>query len=371
MALLTFLAWMVAFNAWQFAAWFHRHMTNDFRLYYGAARIGLDRGWDRIYDIGLQQQTDLATWPGFDWWPYLNPPPLAWLMAPLTVLPAATASVVWMLVVTACLLASAGLAGAPDRWSLTWRIAAAAGFLPTFVALALGQVVPVVALALVGCWALLRTNREYLAGLALLPLLLKPQLALLVPVALLLIGRWRAFLAWFVPTAGLGLLSVLSLGAHGLQQYAGLLIDINRLSWDEPWSLRTLVGSGWAMQVAQAAVVAGGLFVVRTGRHRGPGFALSVTIMTTLLANTYLSPADLTILLVPVWLMAAQAHRQAQSRMLAVALWAIGWLAILTPPVFVLGLSFILVLLGLDYARSPASPEHREWLAMRSRIRAA
>jgi len=107
-----------------------------------------------------------------------------------------------------------GMSGGISRWVL-----AAAALAPWggAHAISLGQVVPLVAAGVVVSWRLLREEKQIAAGLALAVIFLKPNTAILVPVALLAAGRYRAFVAWL--GAG-GVVAVVALLAHRLARAA-------------------------------------------------------------------------------------------------------------------------------------------------------
>src|SRR6476660_8424249 len=185
-----------AFDLYQWAqAYASDNFHNDLTFYYAAAKIGLNHGWQSIYDLRLQQEAldalnsqihiaELAR--------YISPPPVAWLAVPLTLLPFQAAYVVW----SALLLGALGWAwylAAPGTGRLRLvHLAAALGWLPVIYGLQLGQPGLFVALGVAGAYALLRSGHQLQAGLALGVLALKPQLGFLVPVALLVSGRYRA-----------------------------------------------------------------------------------------------------------------------------------------------------------------------------------
>src|SRR5882757_5220929 len=186
-----------AFDLYQWAqAYASDNFHNDLTFYYAAAKIGLTHGWQSIYDLRLQQEAldalssriqiaELAR--------YISPPPVAWLAAPLTLLPFQVAYFVW----SALLLGALGWTwylAAPGTGRLRLvHLAAAIGWLPVIYGLQLGQPGLIVAVGVAGCCALLRRDRPFWAGVALGALVLKPQLAFLVPAALLVSGRYRAF----------------------------------------------------------------------------------------------------------------------------------------------------------------------------------
>jgi hypothetical protein len=357
-ALLGALAWFVAFNVYQMAVWsLRRARDNDFKLYYGAASVGLRSGWQRIYEAALQRQAVAAAWPGKGWLPFVSPPPLAWLAAPLTLLPAPAAYAVWAFLMAACLVAASQLAAPRDGLARTLWAGLALGFLPTYVAVASGQVAALIALAVAAAWALLEREREWLAGLALLPIALKPHIAFLVPVALLAAGRWRTFAAWGAGSAFLAALSALSLGVGGLREYVALLGTVASRPDELRWSFVSLLGPGPASWAAEAAAVALALLAAWRGRRGADvlAVALSAGVLGSLLANRYLNPSDLTLLLLPIWLLA----RRAATPWLVAALgglWLAGWFAVaLGPPVMAMEAATLALLLAPESWRS-ASP---------------
>ena len=183
---------------------------NDFTFYYAAARIGLAHGWPNIYDLGLQQAELDAIGSGIkiaQLARYISPPPVAWSALPFTALPFPVAYWIWCALLVAALVLTWHLA-APGRGAVrTIHLAAAIGWLPVIYALQLGQPGVFVALGVAACYALLLADRPFWAGAVLGALALKPQLAFLVPAALLLGGRSRAF--WAVSYTHLTLPTIL------------------------------------------------------------------------------------------------------------------------------------------------------------------
>src|SRR5262249_8527929 len=128
--------------------------------------------------------------------PYLSPPADSWLTVPLSSAPYDLALTVWASVLMLAMTLALG-------WTSTYtgpaRIAAVAvAMTPWWVLLAVyvGQVVPLVAAAVLVSWRLVKADRQVAAGLVLALLALKPNTAILVPFALLVGGRWRLFAAW-------------------------------------------------------------------------------------------------------------------------------------------------------------------------------
>ena len=92
-------------------------IRNDFRLMYGTADLTLHQGYGHLYDLAAQKAAIENLGAGFYWSPFLNPPPLVWLVTPFTVLPFDLSVVVWTVLVLAA-LGVAWYAAAPgDRSS--------------------------------------------------------------------------------------------------------------------------------------------------------------------------------------------------------------------------------------------------------------
>src|SRR2546421_1003108 len=78
----------------------------DFHTYAAASLVGMQTGWAYIYDQNLvtyiQTQIPTRVWTQ----PFLSPPPVAWMVAPLMALPYAAAFFVWALGILAAFIAA-------------------------------------------------------------------------------------------------------------------------------------------------------------------------------------------------------------------------------------------------------------------------
>jgi hypothetical protein len=183
----------------------------------------------------------------------------------------------------------------------------AAIFVPTAFVLALGQatllVVGVVALT----WWLLKRGHQGWAGVVLSLIVLKPQLAFLVPVALLIAGRRLTFFWFMGASALLAGIALLLLPFDSLVDYAGRLLAAGRDPnlWNVNTTL-TIAGErgGVAGLVQEALVLVAGLVAIR--RHVAPETrdecALVVGLLTSLLLTPYLHYPDLAVLTIAAWL---------------------------------------------------------------------
>ena len=288
-----------------FSAFPHPIDSLDFSYYYAAARIGLEHGWDRIYDLGLQQQIFLQLHPTdvFDWRRYfVSPPPVAWLVAPLTVLPLVPAF--WTFTgLSAVAFLAAGWLAVPGR-----GIARVALFLtvactfPVLIAIQTGQVTPLIAAATALAWWLAKRERQVLAGLVLVLVVLKPQVAILVPITMLIAGQRRLFVTWFIGAGAITLASVASLAGYGLLSLRDALSIEQGHDANLAWTLAGLTGPGPI--AVGLEVLCGGiaLLVAWSFRKRSLELAVVAGILGSLLAAPYHNPSDFAVLAPAAWL---------------------------------------------------------------------
>ena len=305
--LVVLVIWLVGLYLPLYFSAFPRPIDSlDFSYYYAAARIGLEHGWGQIYDLTLQQQLFYQLHPTadiFDWRRYfVSPPPVAWLVSPLTLLPLVPAF--WIFAgLSALAFAATGWLAAPGH-----GIGKVALFLtatcvyPVLIAIQTGQVTPLIAAATILAWWLAARDRDVLAGLVLVVLALKPQVAFLVPIALLIAGRRRLFITWLVGAAVLTLASVASLGGQGLDQLRADLSLEQGQTANLAWTLAGLFGAGPV--TIGVGLLCGGiaLGLAYAMRRRGLELVIVAGILGTLLAAPYHNPSDFAILAPALWL---------------------------------------------------------------------
>ncbi len=274
---------------------------SDFRLAYGSARAGLHSGWPRLYDFGLQERAVAGLGPGFSWQPFINPPPLALLVAPLTVIPFRAALATWTVLLVAALVAAWWLAAPGGRLERVAHLALATGLFPVAYGLAVGQSGTVVMLAVAAAWALDARGRQGAAGLALSAICIKPQLAFLVPVCLLATGRVRLFAAWLVASAAIAAGSLLLLGSGGIRSWLDALSVAAGWAATRRFTAAGLFGPGPAATVFGLLMAVMAILIAR--RHRTPEVAVAAGLMGSLLATPYLGFQDFTVLVLAGWLL--------------------------------------------------------------------
>jgi hypothetical protein len=295
-----------AFDLYQWAvAYASDRFHNDLTFYYAAARIGLKAGWPAIYDLHLQQAELNALGSGItiaDLARYISPPPVAWIALPLTLLPFPVAYGVWSALLLVALVVTWRLAAPGQGPVRLVHLAAAIGWLPIIYGLQLGQPGLFVALGVAASYALLRAGHPGWAGVALGVLALKPQLAFLVPLALLVSGRNRAFAGSVLALGALAVGSVISLGTSGISAYEARLSFAASVPVNRALTLAPIIGSIPVTRAVQAAIAVWALVLVYRLRRRGPELVFVPALIGGLLASPYLHLDDLMILGLAGWL---------------------------------------------------------------------
>jgi Glycosyltransferase family 87 len=341
LAALVALADLTLFNVYQI----YSHEKNgagsawpDFLYFYSFAKAGLANGYQHLYDPVAQAAAVRSIFPAAPFYEVVNPPPFAWLITPLAVLPYQVALVIWTVAMVAALAASAYLLSARADQKLfagLWL-----GFLPAYIVAVSAPLAPLVILSLAVTRRLMLDRRDVAAGLVLAIGLLKPNLVILVPFALLVAGYRRLFAAWFAAGLVLAIASVASLGpatADYIRESTAFAANPYALRW----SLVPIVGDGYAW-VASALFVAGvTLWLAHRVRNRGSGVVLAVGVAGSLLVNHHLTPGDLNLLLVPIWLLMGMPAGAIWKAVIGV-LWVGAWLALIFP------LAAVVVVVGID-----------------------
>ena len=278
-----------------------QHIGIDFHTYLAAAMVGLQQGWSHVYDQGLVAAAQKHLVPGQYAQPFLSPPTVAWLAAPLTVFSYWTAFGIWAVlsfIALSAALAWSGVSTGIARW-----IAVVGALAPWWVlhAINLGQVVPLVAAGVVVAWRLMRQDKDIAAGVLLSVIFLKPNTAILVPVVLLVAGRYRVFAAWVAAGAALAVIALLVLGPHGLSGYLNQL----RSPLPSGADLLTLKGAIGATGVVAAVlrVLIVGIVLATAFRLRSsPGLVMPIGIVGSLIVSPYLHASDLCLLAAAAWM---------------------------------------------------------------------
>lgn len=293
-----------AFDLYQWvAAYAANHFHNDFTFYFAAARIGLAHGWSSIYDLNLQQAELHAIGSGItvaELARYISPPPVAWLATPFTALPYPIAYWSWSaLLVAALVLCWFWAAPSAGRLRVLYLLAAV-GWLPVIYGLQLGQPGLIVAAGVAGSYALLRGKHPWWAGVALGVLVLKPQLAFLLPLALLAARQDRAFAASVITLGALAALSALALGSSGVSAYLDRLNFAASVPVNRELTLAYIVGD--AARPVQIFIATWTILLVYRLRHDRIELVYATALVGGMLASPYMHLDDFAMLGLAGWL---------------------------------------------------------------------
>jgi alpha-1,2-mannosyltransferase len=279
---------------------------NDFRLSYVAAKIGLTYGWSHIYDVSLERQVMATVTPyknGIDTMHmYVTPPVLAWLHIPFTVVPIPEGFVVWVIFTTALLIAAWWLVCPGKGLARVTLLLIAFALWPMYYAFSIGQTAMVTIACLAACWWFMDRNRWAPAGAALaVVLFIKPQVILLLPLALLVSGRWRPVLYCALTSVALGTISLLSIGPHGIADYEA---SLRYTSTNVFHGILTFAWFGRGAVARTIEVSLGALALALAWYRRDRMdlvFALGIVGSTA--SAFYLHEYDVTVFLVPAWIL--------------------------------------------------------------------
>ena len=312
----------------------------DFQTYWVGATLGVQDGWSRLFDEPLQRSLWSAiAGRGIAFLPFLNPPPVAWLVVPLLALPYTAAYAVWVALMVLCAAIVIALI-MPPRWMPAAAVIALGLWVIPYTLMS-GQNAVLGAVAIAATWRLLKGRREGWAGVALALVDLRPTATLLVPFALLVAGYRRTFLVWLAVSAGLGALILWSLGFAGVDQFVQLALDVRR-NFPHAQEMTIL---GWlgtsGLAVALEAVLVATALVAAWRSGRVPETALSAGVLASLFATPYIHYQDYVVVLAAAGTVAASTFR-AYFGLVLIALLAAA------PPGWIFGRAWEGVLLAVE-----------------------
>ena len=300
------------------------------------------RLYDREYTTALQHDPSLV---GFEfrrdaYLPMVYPPFYYVLVSPLSALPFRVGAGVWVAFSLACLVTSLGLLGIAVRpggsldvlggetdaslatmWALVrrWAIPAAFAFGPVIENLVSSQKGAVPLLVLTVTFLLMRRGDRFAAGLVFGLQAFKPQLAIVIPIAMLAKREWR-----FVAGSGSSMLGLaglsLAVGLVPCADYLRFVTGVADYVGAQPAYLHreqclygffTLLAGGPTTAARIATVVAGAVTVYLLVRLLAgpletdqPRFLAQFAglVLATALLSPHVLTYDLTMLLLPLWL---------------------------------------------------------------------
>lgn len=311
--------------------------------------------------------------------PFVNPALLAWLIQPLAVLPLQTGTDVFVAMNVVAMALSAAILTRRATPHLGGPLAASLVVIAVFsleagTGILLGQSDGLMLLAAVLAVEALDHRRPVLAGLLLVPLLLKPQLVWLVPPVLVVARQWRMLAALAAGAVVVLLGSIAVAGPSHLLDAFGVVTassyaDLDLQSNSIPALIARPLGSNpaaWATAITLAIVAVAAMVVLRDLLRRNAVAAVAIGIGLSIVLSPHLGDYSLMLIAVPVAILAPQAPMLAL--LLAAAYTAV---SLFNPLVSLNESSVALVLLAgliamLWRATHPGSPELALHLPRRS-----
>jgi hypothetical protein len=333
--------------------------AEDFRLQLVAARIGITNGWSHIYDIGLQKAASAGLGPIDSMHLFINPPPTAWIVAPLASLPLSAGYLIWTLIsLVAFICAALLVCPGPPLVRITLLLAGLALW-PIHYQFWLGQWVAVTLFLLAGAWWLLERHRWALAGIALaLAFCAKPQDILLVPVALLVGGRWKPVVVFAATGAIIASVSAATLGSAGIAGWLNDVAVVRADPYTAPVTYSYILGRG---SLTTGVEIGLGLAAIALAWYRRDRldlvFALGLVGSTA--SASYLHEDDIGILVLAAWIVLRARPSWAQRGWLAAGIAAAQFLAVGLPLPILAWQPLWIALLGLE-------PRLERWEAERT-----
>jgi hypothetical protein len=286
----------------------------DFISFWAAAVLALQGDAASAYDIAAHKAVQNGLQAFSSNMPFAYPPPFLLIVLPLGLLPYALAAAVWITgtYLAYFLTAKRLLPGSG------WLVAA---FPPVLLNGMIGQNGFITAALFIG-GALCLGKRPFLAGLILGCLVIKPQLGLLLPIALVAGGQWRAFAGASLSSMGLLLLAWIAFGTDtyaGMIEIAPLFASIasdGLVGWHKMSSVYAslrLAGlparAAWTMHIFIALGAAAAVWWA----WRRPvelGAKAAVLAAASMLVSPYVYVYDAMLLILPIlWLVASGVNR--------------------------------------------------------------
>lgn len=282
---------------------------SDFLLYYRDARVGWVYGWSQLYNLAdfdaITRQLPIHNSdPNAG---SLALPLLSWLVAPFALLPPSIAYAAWFIFLTGVAVLAWKMAAPAVPFGQSSHLAIAAVFLPLVFGMTLGSAVVLVLAAVAACWWLIQHNRPIIAGLVLSVTLVRPQVAWLIPVCLLLAGFGRVFIGYFAGAIAIATGTVLTIPAASLVAYAHTMGSVGQhpASWQVAAELTVVNLRPWPVALMLAIAIACVALTVSVLSRRSQerdAIAMIAGIVGSLLLTPYLHLQDLALWLPALWL---------------------------------------------------------------------
>lgn len=276
--------------------------TTDFPAFHAVGLLA--RSGAQPYSLESQCRVEREVNPGQTCLPFAHPPILLPALALASVPSYDVSYWRWAAIMTALLLLCAfPLYGLTRDPALTCQ---AILFFPAIFGLWMGQDNALVLLAVLSSYWLLSRQKDFLAGAALALATVKPQLVIVLAIALLF-SRPRAFAGFALSSAAMVLFSIALIGVEGLQGIFGIMRVMAKAYGFGVWPegmynfAGILARSGlsprlsWPLFFVVAALVSIGWKTLGINRS-----TFSVAIVISLFAAPHVHLWDLSLLLIPL-----------------------------------------------------------------------
>ena len=234
----------------------------DFIHFYVLGNLALEGRGDLLYDAGAQIATQERLVPDSKgiWFVPINGPQFALVFAGLAWLPYLWAAFAWACVIALVYGACVWLVlrRCPSLQTRTLLVALAAAGFPPFCSLVLHGQTSVMPLAcLTGAYLAFRSDRKWLAGIAIGSLVIKPHFALAAGVVMLFRREWRVVGGAIAAAAAQWSAPALLFGAGALSGYFSMIRRVPRfaeLLEPKPYQFHS-VRAFWSLLIPQPSVV--------------------------------------------------------------------------------------------------------------------
>jgi hypothetical protein len=269
----------------------------DFRIFYTAASLDLAE----LYKLENQAVFQDELWSQYGRYvtsPFPRPAFYVLLLKPLAWLSYSTALHFWL---AALIAALCGVALFMRRlYGATAGVFALfIGYYPLSVSLRNGQDSAFLLLALLGAIFFLRENRLWPAALCLGFCFQKFNMVYLLPVALLLHGRYDLLKRLAIVVSALAAISIAVIGPSGVKEYLGLLTggSLDVMFWDA-WNIRAGVWRfGWRPEIFAACTLVAVAWSVFLLRQTDLETAIWLSVACSLIVSWHCYSYDYTVAL--------------------------------------------------------------------------
>jgi hypothetical protein len=286
----------------------NKYIGTEFRMFWTGSYMALHGELSDIYNntkFEAMEKRLTGTEKGHVW---LYPPPFLLMVLPLSLLPFLPSLAIWLAVTLSCYLLILRRI-CPQPYVILWMV-----FFPSSVSNFLVGHNGFLSGTLLGGGLLFMNSSPILAGILLGLFFYKPQLGILIPLALLAGRRWNILGITAISGAAIGIASALIFGPDTWLEFWRNLPIAAKLT-DDPWfwdrmptiyAAARAAGNGtliaWTLQGVMMLGVMAGVYWVWSGNARAASRA-SILVLGILLFTRYAFIYDYTIMAIPLaWL---------------------------------------------------------------------